>query len=155
MQSQLDFHPSNMCSFRTFGLPALRPLFDMCYSDNGKRKITREWLGAIDTPLALASWFMDSGSPMKVGKTYQIRITVPRARYNEVELVQEVLLWELCGINATHYLRVPTTSSEIPALKGRHTVHILKREDNQLFVDLVAPFVEEVPSMRWKIEPFL
>jgi hypothetical protein len=145
-----------MCEFRTFGLPALRPIFDMCYSDDGKRKITREWMQAIDSPIALAAWFMDCGIPVQSSWHIpaRIQITVPRTDYEGAEIVRDVFLRKGCGIDTVHLVQdLPTTN--IRPAKGHQSLSIGKREDIREFLDLVEPFVRKVPSMMWKIEPLL
>ena len=39
-----------------------KSIWDLTYSNNGKKLVTKEWLDKIDSPLALAYWFMDDGT---------------------------------------------------------------------------------------------
>jgi len=151
-----EFKNPAMCEFRTFGLPALRPLFDLCYSDDGKRKITRKWMEALTCPIALAAWFMDCGIPVRSSwhVPARVQITVPRTDYEGAEIVREVFLREGCGIDAVHLVQdLPNTN--IRPAKGHQSLSIGQPEDIREFLDLVEPFVRQVPSMLWKIEPLL
>jgi hypothetical protein len=151
-----EFKPSVMCEFRSCSLPCLRPLHDLCYSDNGRRKITRAWMERLDSPIALAAWFMDSGIPVRSSwhVPARVQITVPRTDYEGAEIVRKVFLEEGCGFEAVHYVQdLPDTSVQAP--RGHQSLGIGKREDIREFVSLVKPYVEQVPSMMRKIIPLL
>ena len=158
--SQPDFQSPMMCSFRTFGLPALRPLFDLCYSNNGKRKITPEWMEAIWHPIALAAWYMDSGTPLRkheAGRTdrFVINITVPRSDINGAYIVQDYLLWDGMGIDAMCVSREAGAPGNIKSSQGHHSLRIIKKDEVTHFIETIKKYVVKIPSMRWKIEPFL
>lgn len=154
--AQPEFKNSEMCEFKTCSLPSLRPLHDLCYSDDGRRKITRKWMERITHPIALAAWYMDSGVPVRTSWHVEgrVQITVPRTDYAGAEIVREVLLGEGCGFETVHHVQdLPYTA--IRASRGHQFISIGRREDVKEFVRLVAPYVLRVPSMYWKIEPLL
>ena len=150
------FKNPTMCDFRTFSLPALRPLHDLCYSDGGKRRITREWMEALDHPIALAAWFMDSGTPVRSSWhiPYRVQFTVPRTDYSGAEIVRTVFLQEGCGFEPVHLVQ-DISLNRIKAPHGHQMLTLAKREDIRAFVNLVESYVRQVPSMMWKIEPLL
>lgn len=160
LPSQPTFVNPLMCEFATFSFPCLMELHKLCYSDKGKRLITRDWMEAMYHPLALATWFMDSGGPMKQkesgrGDRYVINITVPRADRDQALIVQDYLLWDGLGISAMLVSRGADMPGKVTASKGHHSLRIIKRDEIDHFIGTIRKYVEQVPSMRWKIEPFI
>ena len=147
-----------MYSFVSPTLPCLTQMFEICYSDNEKRKITKDWMHAIVDPIAVATWFMDSGIVVgaKTARPF-LDITIRRTDAEGAAIVQKYLLLEL-GIESWHNdgtRYVEAKRNSIIQGPGRQSLQLQKRPDARKFIDLVAPFVEEVPSMMRKIEPFL
>ena len=55
-------------SFSTISHPFLNEAHSICYSSDGKKDITEQWLSRL-TPLSLAVWYMDDGSLNKRSHT--------------------------------------------------------------------------------------
>jgi len=150
-----SFAPSTQCSFTTLAYSCLFPLFDTCYSDGGKRKITREWLKLLHDPISIATLYMDCGLPHYNVKRelYEILIRLPRSWPEELDLVREYLFLDKLDIETGRaVVREQTFASRSGTIND---IRITKKSEIEKFVDLIASDMEEVPSMMRKIEPFL
>ncbi len=152
--NRCDWEDRRMCFFTTRCLSELYPLFNLCYSNGGKRRITPEWVRTLHHPISLAAYFMDSGGVGARGRYSQVRFTVPRCTVEEANIVKKYLFEEGMGIHTTLVSDINKIRGRLVA-GGHHTLTIAKRSDVENFISIVMPYVMGVPSMRWKIEPFL
>lgn len=109
------------------------PIFTEIYNElyiNGIKTITQQFLDKIDSPIALAFWFMDDGCNDGVLATNGFTL-------NEVELLQEWLnkKWNIW--------------SSIQKNRLNHVLYI-KQESRKHFEELIFPYI--IPSMYYKLK---
>lgn len=118
------------CQFATRTHPFLSEYRDIFYED-GRKRIPRNILELLVSPIALATWFMDDGTWSCQGLVLQTNCFIPE----EVELLQGVLL-ENFGIETT-------SKNE----KGSRVIYVLKNQVPR-FKALVERHM--LPSMMYK-----
>jgi recombination protein RecA len=88
---KISGHGSEMCGFLTKSFHNLSTInfFDLCYSNNGKKLVTKSWLNKL-TPISLAFWYMDDGSLSNMeGKKSQSILHTNSFSDNEINLICE------------------------------------------------------------------
>lgn len=124
---------------------------------NGKKTITNEILRKI-TPFCLAIWFMDdgtvgwirvhkNGNPFGVAPINFVQLCTHSFTEAENELIAEWLLKSF-GIEFSVFRGVGQISG-----KDLFFLRTTKRAEATKFIRLVAPVVNLVPCMRYKINP--
>lgn len=110
-----------------------KSIWDLTYSNNGKKLVTKEWLDKIDSPLALAYWFMDDGTH---------RGTIATNGFSEAE-IDLLIDWmkSKWGIICTKQQNVQSTI--------QYVIHI-SSHSRYNFEQLIFPYV--VPSMYYKLK---
>ena len=123
--------------FSTLSHPSFTQIYRICYPD-GRKTISSEWLEKIDSPLALATWYMDDGSLSKSA----VQFSTHRFSKQENLLLQQWLKnrWKI--------------DSKI-AKDSRDRGYFLRllAKDRDLFFDLIRSQV--IPPMQYKILPEL
>ena len=109
------------------------PIFTEIYNElyiNGIKTITQQFLDKINSPIALAFWFMDDGCNDGILATNGFTL-------NEVELLQKWLdkKWNI--------------QSSIQKNRLNHVLYI-KQESRKHFEELIFPYI--IPSMYYKLK---
>lgn len=120
-------------SFSSLSLPCLVEIYNLV-TINRRRTITENWLNQIESPLSLAVWYMDDGTFYK-GTT---RLASNKFTKSENELLSRWLL-KSWGVQA-----IVSRSRDYYYLR-------MNKEGSIPFLDLVTPYVKEIPSMAYKI----
>ncbi|MFA7087601.1 MAG: hypothetical protein WC145_13110 [Aliarcobacter sp.] len=146
------YRPGNTVHrFQTRSLPCLVPMYDLVKPGGGKKTVvTRRWLDEIDSPMALAVWYLDDGSltknvnrPAQRVYGHSVQISAGYAETGKANLMAEWLdrVWG-----------IPTRiHSGVRGAKGKpdSTVWISKSSDVDAFLDIVRPYA--VPCMHYKV----
>lgn len=118
-------------------------LCELMYPDmNGPKRVTWEFLYAINHPIALAWWFLDDGS-RPTGQNSGASIATNGFTPEEVDMLR-VWLKEEWEIDATVNTVKHSSTGKLAKTIGLSIQGYLR------LVDLIAPYVPE--SMRYKIE---
>ena len=110
-----------------------KEIWDITYSNNGKKLITKQWLDEINSPLALAYWFMDDG-------THRGTIATNGFSSDEIDLLIKwmKLKW---NIVCTKQKNVQSTV--------QYVIHI-SSHSRYLFEQLIFPYI--IPTMYYKLK---
>ena len=121
-------------SFNTISHPFLREAHAVCYSANGKKDITQNWLDKL-SPLAIAVWYLDDGS---LNKRYHTIVLCTNSFSKEGQLLAIEYFKEHYGIHAV-----------LEPRRNGQTVIRINASESRKFMDIVAPFVP--PCMSYKL----
>lgn len=113
-------------SFSTVSHPFLNDARRICYSADGKKDITAQWLSYI-SPLALAVWYMDDGS---LNKRYHTVVLCTNSFSREGQLLAIDFFKERYGIDAV-----------LEPRRNGQTVIRINASQSRKFMDIVAPHV--------------
>lgn len=113
-------------AFSTVSHPFLNEVHRICYSANGKKDITAQWLAHI-TPLALAVWYMDDGS---LNKRYHTVVLCTNSFSRQGQLLAISFLKERYGIDAV-----------LEPRRNNQTVIRINASQSRKFMDIIAPHV--------------
>jgi hypothetical protein len=119
--------------FSTLTYDAFGKLYDLCYSNDGKKYVTEEWLKLIkDSALALAIWYMDDGT---LGTDNHCTLATCSFSLEEHDLLIDLLAnWNL-GVKVI--------------TMGKHEHIYFSVEEADAFFKIIKPFV--LPSMQYKL----
>lgn len=121
-------------TFSTVSHPFLKEAHRVCYSANGKKDITAQWLEYID-PLALAVWYMDDGS---LNKRYHTIVLCTNSFSKEGQLLAIDYLYKRYGIIAVLE----------PRRNGQSVLRI-NASQSRKFMDIISDFVPD--CMNYKL----
>jgi predicted nucleic acid-binding Zn ribbon protein len=124
--------------FNTLSHPAFTEIYDICYP-KGRKAVSLSWLSQVDSPLALAIWYMDDGS---LGKEAKMRISTYGFGKEGNHILQDWLK------NRWH-----VNSRIVQDIRGRGFYLAFLAKDRDRFFSLVRQYI--IPSMRYKILPEL
>ena len=121
-------------AFSTVSHPFLKEAHAICYSANGKKDISAQWLEHID-PLALAVWYMDDGSLNK--RTHTV-VLCTNSFSREGQLLAIDFLKNRYGITAV-----------LEPRRNNQTVIRINASQSRKFMDIVSPHVPD--CMKYKL----
>lgn len=121
-------------SFSTISHPFLNEAHRICYSNNGKKDITAEWLDQL-SPLSLAIWYLDDGS---LNKHYHTIVLCTNSFSRNGQLL------------AINYLKQQfNLDAKLEARRNNQTVIRINASQSRKFMDIIIPYV---PScMEYKL----
>lgn len=121
-------------SFSTVSHPFLNEAHSICYSSDGKKDITEQWLSRL-TPLSLAVWYMDDGSLNKRSHTI-VLCTNSFSREGQLLAIDWLKeRYDICAI--------------LEPRRNNQTVLRINASQSRKFMDIVGP---HVPScMNYKL----
>lgn len=108
-------------------------LWKLTYSNNGKKLVTKEWLDQINSPLALAYWFMDDGTH---------RGTIATNGFSEAE-IDLLIKWMKDRWN------IVCTKQQNVQSNIQYVIHISSHSRYD-FEKLIFPFI--IPTMYYKLK---
>lgn len=113
-------------SFSTISHPFLNEAHRICYSNNGKKDITSEWLEYL-SPLSLAVWYLDDGS---LNKRYHTIVLCTNSFSKNGQLL------------AINYLKNRfNLEAKLEARRNNQTVIRINASQSRKFMNIVSPFV--------------
>lgn len=121
-------------AFSTISHPFLNEAHAVCYSANGKKDITGEWLDKL-SPLSLAVWYMDDGS---LNRRYHTIVLCTNSFSREGQLWAIDYFKNVYGIHAV-----------LEPRRNGQTVLRINASESRKFMDIVAPHVP--PCMSYKL----
>jgi len=142
---------SEIVSFNTRSLPCLIPIYNLVKVGK-ETKFTDAWLSEIDSPIALAAWYLDDGSlTQNKNKDYKkvyghaIRVSLGDSTLEEANVVVRWLdrVW---GVPA--HARI--NQKRAAGRKPEASISIYKTMDVDAFLDIVDPYAPR--CMRYKVE---
>lgn len=137
-------HGARVRAFKYRNKAALQDVWDVVMV-NGRKSVTDAWVSHL-TPAALAYWFMDDGSSVRVG--YQKRyVRVTFATYSFTEEENAILVGWLNKFN----LKAKVRWSKSPKHGTGHYIE-LSQSESSTFMDLVCPLVSVIPCMQYKLK---
>lgn len=118
-------------SFSTRSLPIFTYFYDVCYSNNGKKKVTTEWLNQL-TEEGLSYWYMDDGSGGKM-----IKLATCSFDYNEHLTIQKYFAerWNI--------------KTDIDFVKSKYWQINICGDNKNKFSELVKPWI--IKTMEYKL----
>ena len=133
--STREFHSNAPTyAFSTVSHPFLIEAHAVCYSANGKKDITQNWLDKL-TPLSIAVWYLDDGS---LNKRYHTIVLCTNSFSREGQLLAIAYFREKYGIQAV-----------LEPRRNGQTVIRINASESRKFMDIVAPYVP--PCMSYKL----
>lgn len=150
--SNLDFKLNMNCKYAklsSYSNPYFTNLYEMFYI-NGVKTITKENINLLTHPIGLACFYMDDGTLVidsakrKNGSIYLFpRISFYTLSFSESEnIIIKDYLKDKFGI----------TSKLKHRKDGKNTIlEINKRNDLVYFINIIKPYVDEIPCMRYKV----
>ncbi len=145
----LKFRIENECHLKSPSHPIFTELHQQ-YFVNGIKMITKENIKLLNHPIGLACLYMDDGTLVidtssSTKKIYLFpRITIYSLSFSKEE--NEILIEHIkndFGINFKLKLR-PDGS--------KYCIELSKRNEIMRFIQLVEPFINNIPSMKYKID---
>lgn len=121
-------------AFSTVSHPFLNEAHRICYSANGKKDITEQWLQYIN-PLALAVWYMDDGSLNK--RTHTV-VLCTNSFSREGQLLAIDFLKRRYGIEAV-----------LEPRRNDQTVIRINASQSRKFMDIISSYVPD--CMKYKL----
>ena len=121
-------------AFSTVSHPFLNDAHIICYSANGKKDITAQWLEYID-PLALAVWYMDDGSLNK--RTHTV-VLCTNSFSKEGQLLAIEFFKNRYGIDAV-----------LEPRRNNQTVIRINASQSRKFMDIISAYVPD--CMKYKL----
>mgnify|MGYP000104767854 CR=1 FL=1 len=125
-------HGKFSARFETLSSPFLKEYHDLCYSNGGKKLVTKEWLDRL-TPEGIAYWYMDDGG---------LCANLMKISTNSFSVPEQELL-----VNKLQEYGI--TPSIVPS-KGKYHILVFNSENRDKFVDLIKPYI--IPEMLYKID---
>ncbi len=130
-----------------------KPIFRLVYQNKGtleeiaktifvknKKKVTKKWMDIINNE-GLAYWFMDDGCSVLIRKKYLlIRFMTHSFSLQE----QKIIISMLAKFRLIAKLRYTT--------RKKFRMIELNRASSEKFMDLVKPYVQNIPCMKYKIK---
>ncbi|MFA5576810.1 MAG: hypothetical protein WCZ27_02710 [Tissierellaceae bacterium] len=144
----LDFKIKPDGSIYSPSHPIYTKLYELFYP-NGKKTLSENGLKMLDHPIGLACLFMDDGSLITNGSlgANTVTITANIPIYSQSFTKEEnILLLE----HIKDTFGIEFKLAKIPSGYGYHLL-IGKNQTVRKFLDIVKPYVNEIPSMRYKI----
>lgn len=123
------------CRFETLSSDIILNYHNLCYSNNGKKKVTKEWLNKL-TPEGLAYWYMDDGG--LTGDTKGMRIST----HSFTELEVDTIIWYL----KEKYCIVCYKTH----VKEKYWILQFDAENRNKFIRLIESYI--IPEMGYKID---
>lgn len=121
-------------AFSTISHPFLTETHGLCYSANGKKDITKQWLEKL-TPLSIAVWYMDDGS---LNKRYHTIVLCTNSFSKEGQLLAVDFFKQHYGICAV-----------LEPRRNGQTVIRINASESRKFMNIVSPHVP--PCMSYKL----
>ena len=120
-------------AFSTISHPFLKEARSVCYSTNGKKDITAEWMEKI-SPLALAVWYMDDGS---LNKKYHTIVLCTNSFSLNGQMLAIGHLRDRFGLHAV-----------LESRRNDQTVIRINASESRKFMDIVSPHVPSCMSYK-------
>ena len=121
-------------AFSTVSHPFLYEAHKICYSNNGKKDISAQWLEHL-SPLSIAVWYMDDGS---LNKRYHTIVLCTNSFSTTGQLLAIDYFKEKYHIDAV-----------LEPRRNQQTVIRINASQSRKFMDLVAPHIP--PCMSYKL----
>lgn len=149
MLSRLDFKANKNGSIYSPSHPIYTELYNIFYSKN-KKVLTEKGLKLLDHPIGLACLFMDDGS----------LVINNSKRGNNITLFPQIILYTQSftkeeNLLLKEYINRTFNIKFILSKRNDGTNYILKiNNSNEIysFINLVKPYVSQIPCMKYKIE---
>lgn len=149
MLKRLDFKTKKDGSIYSPSHPIYTELYNVFYPEN-KKVLTRKGLELLDNPIGLACLFMDDGS--LVINNYK--------KGNNITLFPQIILYSQSftkeeNLLLQEHLKGTFNVDFILSRSKDGTSYILKinkRNEVYSFINLVKPYVEQIPCMKYKID---
>lgn len=145
----LDFKIKSDGSIYSPSHPLYTELYDIFYKD-GRKTLTEVGLKMLDHPIGLACLYLDDGSLVTSGSigVNTITITASIHIYSQSFTKEENIML----INhIKDFFGIEFNLGKIPNGQGYHLV-INKKQTVRKFLDIISPYVNEIPSMKYKIK---
>lgn len=121
-------------SFNTISHPFLNEAHTVCYSVNGKKDITQNWLDKL-SPLSIAVWYLDDGSLNK--------------RYHTIVLCTNSFSREGQQLAVNYFRDRYDIHACLEPRRNGQTVIRINASESRKFMDIVSPYVP--PCMSYKL----
>lgn len=149
--SNLDFRLNERCKYPKLSSPShliYTDLYNKFYKDRTKI-LTKENIKLLDHPIGLACLYMDDGS-LVISKSY---------KKNKIYLYPIIYIYTLNFTLSENILLKNYIKEKFDVnfnLKKRKDgqkciLQLSKRNEIMKFIDLVKPYVEEIPCMKYKV----
>lgn len=149
MLKNLDFKTKKDGSIYSPSHPIYTDLYNLFYP-NGRKVLHKEGLNLLDHPIGLACLFMDDGS-LVVGnykKANNITLIPQVFLYSQSFLKEENLLLK-------NHLKKAFDIEFLLSKRKDGTNYLLtinKRNEVYKLIDIIKPYVNQIPSMRYKVD---
>lgn len=132
------YHPNFMgnaptYSFSTISHPFLKEAHQICYSDEGKKDITKEWLDRL-SDLSVAVWYMDDGS---LNKRYHTVVLCTNSFSQFGQRLAIDFFKKKYGIDAV-----------LEPRRNNQTVIRINASQSRKFMNIVAPHIPDCMSYK-------
>ena len=149
MLKNLDFKTKKSGAIYSPCHPIYTELHDIFYLDNIKT-LTKKGLELLDHPIGLACLFMDDGSLVINNYKKSDNITI----YPQIFLYSQNFTKEENILLKDHLKRTFKIKFSLAQIKNgtNYILKINKRNDINYFIDVIQPYVEQIPCMKYKVD---
>lgn len=149
MLRNLDFKTKKDGSIYSPSHPIYTELYNIFYSNN-RKVISKEGLKLLDHPIGLACLFMDDGSLVINSYKSGNNITL----YPQIFLYSQSFTKEENILLKDHIKEIFNIEFSLSRRKdgSNYILTINKRNEVYNFINIVKPYVEKIPSMKYKID---